>query len=243
MAWQKFQTALRAIYPPRCLSCGEMVESEYGLCGPCRGGTAFIGGLTCDACGMPLPGEQGGDPVLCDDCLRLPRPWSRGRAALLYQDNGRRLVLALKHGDRHDTVRPAAQWMLAAARPILASDMLVAPVPLHWLRLARRRFNQSALLAERVAGLAGFDYCPDLLQRHRATRSTKGQGLEQRFATMQQAIRAHPRNARRIAGRHVLLIDDVMTTGATLSATTEACLAANATQVSVLLLARVAKSS
>ncbi|WP_373050039.1 double zinc ribbon domain-containing protein [Thalassovita aquimarina] len=243
MAWQKIQTALRVIYPPRCLNCGDMVESAFGLCGPCRRDTPFIGGLTCEACGAPLPGEAGGDAVLCDDCLRVPRPWARGRAALLYQDNGRKLVLALKHGDRHDIVRPAAQWMLAAAGPILTRDMLVAPVPLHWLRLARRRFNQSALLAERVAQLAGYEYCPDLLQRYRATRSTKGQGAEERFATMQRAIRAHPRNAGRIAGRHVLLIDDVMTTGATLSATAEACLAANATQVSVLLLARVAKSS
>ena len=234
---------MRVIYPPRCLCCGEIVDSDHGLCGPCWRDTPFIGGLTCDRCGAPLPGEPGGEHALCDDCFALPRPWSRGRAAMLYAGNGRRLVLALKHGDRHDIARPAAGWMLAVARPMLRPDMLVAPVPLHWLRMARRRFNQSALLAEAVARGAGLECCPDLLQRPKPTRSTRGQGLEQRFASLQSAIRAHPRNAGRIAGRHVLLIDDVMTTGATLSATAEACLAANATQVSVLTLARVAKSS
>ena len=232
---------MRVIYPPRCLSCGEIVDSDHGLCGACWRDTPFIGGLICDACGAPLPGEAGEGPVLCDDCLALPRPWTHGRSAMLYAGNGRRLVL--KHGDRHDIVRPAASWMLSVARPMLRPDMLVAPVPLHWLRMVRRRFNQSALLAEAVARAAGLEYCPDLLQRPKPTRSTRGQGLEQRFASLQSAIRAHPRNAGRIAGRRVLLIDDVMTTGATLSATAEACLAANATQVSVLLLARVAKSS
>ncbi|SEQ87762.1 Predicted amidophosphoribosyltransferases [Thalassovita taeanensis] len=218
-----------------------MVDSEFGLCGPCWRDTPFIGGLTCDVCGTPLPGESDGEVELCDDCMALPRPWQRGRAALMYDGNGRKLTLALKHGDRHDIAHPAARWMLNAAGPILAADMLVAPVPLHWTRMIKRRFNQAALLAHAFARLAGLEYCPDLLVRHRRTTTLKGQGLEQRFAALQESIMPHPRRSGSIAGRHVLLIDDVMTTGATFSACGDACLAANASEVSVLALARVAK--
>ncbi|TKA95662.1 ComF family protein, partial [Cereibacter changlensis] len=96
------QAALRLLYPPQCLTCDALVTTDFGLCGPCWRETPFITGLVCDLCGTPLPGEDPGHAVHCDDCLTLARPWARGRAALLYKDNGRRIVLALKHGDRLD---------------------------------------------------------------------------------------------------------------------------------------------
>lgn len=235
------QAALHLIYPPQCLSCDERVTTDFGLCGPCWRDTPFITGLVCDQCGTPLPGSQDGSAALCDDCLTIARPWSQGRAALLYRDNARLLVLALKHGDRLDLARPAAQWLLHAAQPMLRPDMLVAPIPLHWLRLVRRRYNQSALLAAGLARLAGLDHCPDLLIRRRHTPSQEGRGREARFANMAGALHAHPRRAARIEGRHILLVDDVMTSGATLAAAAEACVAHGAAGVSVLVLARVAK--
>jgi predicted amidophosphoribosyltransferase len=237
------QSALRMIYPPQCVACGERTDEEFGLCGlcgPCWREAGFIAGLTCDKCGVPLPGEDPGEPVLCDDCLTIARPWSRGRAAMGYGETGRRVVLSLKHGDRLDLARPAGEWMLQVARPILCEGMIVAPVPLHWLRLLKRRYNQSALLAGRVAKLAGLDYCPDLLIRPRRTASQEGRDRDGRFANVAGAICAHPRRKRRIEGRHVLLVDDVMTSGATLAVAAEACLAAGASDVSVLALARVA---
>jgi ComF family protein len=237
------QSALRLIYPPQCVACGERTDEEFGLCGPCWREAGFIAGLTCDKCGVPLPGEDPGEPVLCDDCLTIARPWSRGRAAMAYGETGRRVVLSLKHGDRLDLARPAGKWLARAAKPILAEGMIVAPVPLHWLRFLKRRYNQSALLAEQVAKLAGLDYCPDLLVRARRTESQEGRDREGRFANVAGAIRAHPRRRHRIEGRHVLLVDDVMTSGATLAAAAEACLAAGACDVSVLALARVAKAS
>ena len=136
------QAALHLVYPPQCLVCGALVTSDFGLCGSCWRDTPFISGLVCDLCGVPLPGEETGKAEHCDDCLTIARPWSRGRAALLYKDNARHMVLALKHSDRLDLVRPAATWMLRAAAPILEPGMLVAPVPLHWQRLFRRRYNQ-----------------------------------------------------------------------------------------------------
>lgn len=235
------RSAVHLIYPPQCIFCAERVTTDFALCGTCWRETPFVSGLVCDSCGTPLPGEDTGKSEHCDDCLQIARPWGRGRAALLYQDKGRQMVLALKHGDRQDLARPAAAWLLRAARPLLQPGMLVAPIPLHWFRLFRRRYNQSALLSRLVALGAGLDHAPDLLLRHRATPSQERKGRDDRFANVAQAISLHPRQRARVQGRHVLLIDDVMTSGATLAVASDACLAGGATAVSVLVLARVAK--
>lgn len=237
------RAALRLIFPPRCIACGGAVDDDFGLCGACWRETPFIAGHVCDACGSPLPGEADGQGDLCDDCLAMPRPWAQGRAALLYRDSARRMVLALKHGDRLDLVGPMASWLHRAAAPLLRPDMVVAPVPLHRFRLLRRRYNQSALLSQALARRAGLTGCADLLQRRRATPSQEGRDRSARFANLAGAIRVHPRRAALVAGRPVLLVDDVMTSGATLAAAAEACLDAGASTVSVLVLARVAKDA
>jgi ComF family protein len=237
------QSALHLIFPPACIGCGAQVASDFGLCGDCWRQTPFTGGLVCDKCGLPLAGEDEGRAEFCDDCLTLARPWARGRAALLYKDKARDLVLSLKHADRLDLARPCAAWLARAARPIVEPGMIVAPVPLHWTRLLRRRYNQSALLSRALAQLAGLDHCPDLLVRTRRTGSQDGRSRDDRFANIAGAIRPHPRRAARLKDRHVLLVDDVMTSGATFAAAADACLAAGADRVSVLSLARVAKDA
>lgn len=232
---------LRAIYPPQCLACGDPTETEFALCGPCWRDTPFITGLTCDACGTPLPGEGGGDPVLCDDCMTIARPWAHGRAALAYDGRARRMILQLKHGDRTDLAPALAAWLLSAARPLLTPDTLVVPVPLHRTRLLRRRYNQAALLSAQLARQAGLPHRPDALIRTRRTRKLDGHGKEARFAALQGAIAPHPRHGAAVQGRDILLVDDVMTSGATLAAATEACHAAGARQVCIAALARVVK--
>ena len=237
------QAALHLIYPPQCLTCDARVTTDFGLCGACWRETPFITGLVCDHCGVPLPGDDTGKAEHCDDCLTIARPWSQGRAAMLYKDNARRIVLALKHGDRLDLARPSASWLHRVAGPMIRPGMIVAPIPLHWLRLIKRRYNQAALLSAAVAKLAGLDHCPDLLIRRRHTGSQEGRSRDGRFANMADALVLHPRRANRVEGRHVLLIDDVMTSGATFAAAAEACIAGGATGISVLALARVAKDA
>ncbi|MGO4908241.1 double zinc ribbon domain-containing protein [Pseudorhodobacter sp. W20_MBD10_FR17] len=237
------QAMLRLVYPPQCLGCDELVTSDFGLCGRCWRETPFIAGVVCDTCGLPLPGDDATEVAQCDDCLTLTRPWVQGRAALLYKDNGRKMVLQLKHGDRLDLAKPAGSWLLRAAKPMLRPDTLLAPVPLHWFRMLRRRYNQSALLAASVGRLAGIEHCPDLLIRHKRTPSQEGRDRHARFENLQDAIRVHPRRVAMMKGRKILLVDDVMTSGATLAAATDACLAAGAAEVRVLVLARVAKDA
>jgi ComF family protein len=237
-----FQTLASLVYPPRCLSCGGLVETDFGLCGACWRETPFISGLVCDLCGVPLPG-QSDRAELCDDCLGIARPWARGRAALLYRDKARRLVLALKHGDRHDIAKPAAQWMARAVRPTLRAGSLVVPVPLHLQRLLSRRYNQSALLGQALARTLSCDWCPDALERRKATPSLDGKSRDARFETLAGRITVARGREDRIAGRSVLIVDDVMTSGATLAACAEACLGAGASEVSVAVLARVGKDA
>lgn len=190
---------------------------------------------------MPLPGVDDGFRLDCDDCMTHPRVWSQGRAALLYRDQARALVLALKHGDRGDIAKPAAGWMLRAAPALLGDDPLIAPVPLHWTRLLKRRYNQSALLARELAKQSGIECCVDLLLRRRRTETLDGKTRAQRFVALGDAIALNPRHVAMMRGRVILLVDDVMTSGATLTACSDACLKGGAREVRVVVLARVTK--
>ncbi|SFE14964.1 comF family protein [Sulfitobacter brevis] len=237
------QTALDAIYPARCLTCGDRVDSDFGLCGPCWSETSFIGGAVCDGCGIPLPGFIGAEAAACDDCLHYPRPWELGRAALIYTGVGRKLVLALKHGDRQEIAKPAALWMHNAIAGRIPENAIIAPVPLHPRRLLRRRYNQSALLAAALAKRMEMSWCPDLLRRYKSTQTLDGMTARERWDTLHDAISITTGRSQRMIGRPVLLVDDVMTTGATLSACANACLAAGSGPISVVTLARVAKET
>jgi len=234
------QSVLRVLYPPQCISCGALVEETGALCGTCWQDTPFLGQGVCDCCGAPMVGAVAeGD--ICDQCMTIAQPWRRGRAALAYRDNGRRLVLALKHGDRLDLAAPAARWMARAGAPILKKGMLAVPVPAHPWRLFRRRYNQAAVLAQALSRIAPVIYVPDALVRSRRTTVQDGMGQEARFENMVGAIAPHPRHRARLKGAEVVLVDDVMTSGATLAAAAEAVLAAGAREVCVLVLARVAR--
>lgn len=239
----KLQSVIRFLYPPQCLSCGVETTLDFALCGACWGETPFLSGLVCDSCGQPLVGAPGPEAAHCDTCLSHPPPWQRGRAAIAYEGVGRRLVLGLKHGDRSDLVPALAQWLAPLARELSDNETLLAPVPLHRRRLFLRRYNQSALIAHALGRICGLAHCPDLLMRRRATRPQEGMTREQRHENQSGAIAVSPKRKACIGGRPVLLLDDVMTSGATLSACAEASLAAGAGSVNVLVLARVARDT
>jgi ComF family protein len=175
--------------------------------------------------------------------MQAPKPWVQGRAALMYRDTGRKLVLALKHGDRQEMARPAGLWMANMMRAHVSEDTIVVPVPLHWSRLLKRRYNQSALLAKVVADKLNLAWCPDALVRVRRTASLGGLSHDARFKALDNAIRPHPKRGAMLKRRPVLLIDDVMTTGATLMACTRACMDVESGPVRVLTLARAGKDA
>lgn len=188
-------------------------------------------------------GEDVADTIYCDDCLVTARPWAKGRTTLLYTGLGRRLVLGLKHGDRTDLVPGMANWIARAAKTITPTDAIVVPVPLHWTRLFSRKYNQSSLLSRHVAKNLGLPHQPRALVRTKRTKPMNKINRSARFELLDSAITYHRKFGTRLAGRNVLLVDDVMTSGATLAACTEACYAAGAHMVCVVTLARVAKDA
>ncbi len=236
------QAVIRAVYPPQCMCCDALVAEEGALCPKCWPQMPFVFGTCCDSCGLPLPGLDDGSAVQCDECLTLARPWDQGRAVMLYGDKARQILLRLKYHDRLDHAKPAARWMARHATPMLMPDMLVAPIPLHWLRFLKRRYNQAAILSAAMARELGLEHCPDLLIRTRHTGTQDGRGREGRFRNVANAFAPNRRQMARIQGRHILLVDDVMTAGATFSAATEVCLTHGAASVRVIALARVARA-
>ena len=229
------------VFPPVCAGCGAETASPATLCADCWTGLHFLAGPGCASCGREVPGLAPGEPFRCDDCRRHAPLWTAGAAAFVYEGTGRKLVLALKHGDRLDSVPMLAGWMHRAGRPLIARADLIVPVPLHWTRMLRRRFNQSTELARALAGSAGRRnaFRPDALKRVRRTPSQDGRSREDRARNLAGALAVPPRWRPLLQGRRVLLIDDVMTTGATLNAAARVLLDAGARRVDMLVLALV----
>jgi len=230
------------LFPPACPVCRAETASPQSLCAACWAEVEFLSGPGCSACGRPIPGLEAPEAGFrCDTCQVHPPAWDLGAAVFAYEGAGRRLVLRLKHGDRLDMLPMLGAWMLRAGRMLADRADLVVPVPMHWTRRLRRRFNQSAELARALAHAAGNPgaHAPDLLRRRRRTASQDGRDRAARAENVKGAIAAAPGAGTRIAGRRVLLVDDVLTTGATLNAAATACRDAGASGVDILVLALV----
>lgn len=230
------------VLPPVCPVTGDLLD-RLGTIAPAAWTDLALltGEARCGFCGREIPGAVPAEGLTCEPCTASPRPWSRGAAAMRYQGTGRALVLALKRGDKLHLAPLLADWM-HRARPELAEEAdLILPVPLHWRRMLARRSNQSAEIARALCRRIGRReaYAPRLLRRIRPTPSQGGLDRAARAANMVDAFALARGATTQIAGKRLLLVDDVMTTGATLAACTELCLAGGAAAVDVLVSALV----
>ncbi len=237
--WRQIYTGLLdVLLPPLCLMCNGRVALARGLCSGCWSQLQFIDEPRCPKWGEPLTFD-GGPGVLSARALAREPAWANLRAAVIYNDASRRLVHALKYHDRLEAALLMARLMHRTAGDVLPNQALLVPVPLHRWRLWQRRYNQSALLARHLAILSGAEDKPELLVRQRATPSQVGLGEAERQANLRGAFQVPDRYLGQVVGRHVVLVDDVLTTGSTAGAACQCLLGRGAARVDVIVFAVV----
>jgi ComF family protein len=229
--------ALDIALPTLCVACREPVDGE-GVCAECWAKLSFIAPPFCPRLGIPFVYDPGPD-ILSMEAISNPPAYTRARAAVRYDDIARSLVHALKYQDRTDLAPAMGRWMARAGHELLDDADVLVPVPLHWRRAWRRRFNQSGALARVIERQTKVKLAPDALQRIRPTQQQIGLSRPQRASNVQGAFKVAADRQSSIAGRRVVLVDDVLTSGATVDACARALLRAKAAQVDVLVFARV----
>jgi ComF family protein len=229
--------ALDLFFPPQCLHCEALVPTHGTLCLTCWQQVQFIADPICLCCGHPFDYALG-DGALCGNCLRDKPPYARARSMFRYDDTSRVLVLKLKYQDQLHLAGIYGTWLAKAGREIIIGSDFIVPVPLYYWRFVGRRYNQAALLAHALGKECGLPVIPDALLRMRATESQSGLTHSQRHTNVKGAFDANSNHAPAIKGKNILLVDDVMTTGATLSECTRCLLNNGVLSVNVLTLAR-----
>ena len=232
--------AFDVLLPPACVLCSAPVDAPGLLCGDCFGELSMIAAPYCGCCGVPFElAWHAVEGDLCQRCIDTPPPFDRARAALRYDNAARRLVLPFKHGDRIEFAAVLARFMARAGGTLLHQADILVPVPLHRRRLFVRRYNQAALLTRALSRMAGRPALVDALMRVSATDSLGGKSAAERREEVAGAFAVRPCRVNAIVSRRILLIDDVMTSGATAAACGESLLAAGAASVDVLAAVRV----
>ena len=227
--------------PPRCPGCGVIVAAEHSFCLDCWSGLVFLGEPCCGRCGLPFEHDGSGADAECGACLAEPPRFDRARAAVAYGEVPRKVALKLKYGGRPGIAETMARLMARHLPP--GSDVLLAPVPLHRWRVWKRGYNQAGLVASALARLTATETLLDALERRKATPYLRGMGPRERAETVRGAFRVPERRRAAIAGRSIVLVDDVFTSGATANACAAALKRAGAAQVQLLCWARVVRGS
>ncbi len=226
------------LYPPVCIACAAPVAEPDGLCPHCWRALVPITEPLCPVLGLPFAADMGAEAVSAA-ALSDPPPFDRARAPFAYTDVSARIVSRFKYADHPELARFAAAAMIGAGRAFWPDDPVLVPVPLHRLRLWRRGYNQSAELARALAGTLGLDFAPDLAMRRRHTRQQVGLSGAERRKNVEGAFAVNQQVAAQHAGRHLVLVDDVITTGATISALAKVLRRAGFDHIDVISFARV----
>lgn len=232
MAWR---VALDMLFPPQSLDGGPRPLAG-GFSAAAWSKIRFLDGPVCDGCGAPFEFDPG---ARCAACLAKPRAFDAARAACLYDEASRAPILQLKHADRLDLAPMFAHWLSRSARELIEEADAIAPVPLHPLRLLHRRYNQAAEIARPLAAMTGTPYLADALVRRRATASQGGKSGSGRKRNVAGAFDVPAARRPQVEGLRILLIDDVLTTGATAEGCARALKAAGAARVDLAVVARV----
>jgi ComF family protein len=225
------------VFPPRCPLCGEGLTAQPGLCAACWNELVIPGEPACALCQRPF-GDSVSAASVCAPCLAAPPRHDGVAAGTLYNDTSRRLVLAFKHGGRI-ALAPMLARLISARLPFVDGEWLVVPVPLHRWRLWRRGFNQAALLGREIARQRGAELVVDALHRRKATPVLGGLGRKARSRALAGAIAVELRRQTKVSGRKIVLVDDVLTSGATSDACVSALKRAGAEKVVIACFARV----
>jgi len=223
--------------PRLCPACRDLV-TDQGVCPACWSKLAFIAAPYCPRLGIPFAYDPG-PGILSMQAIADPPAYQRARAAVRYDDVAAKLVHAFKYGDRLDLGPLLGRWMVRAGKELFEGADALVPVPLHWRRLWARRFNQSAALAQAISRATAIPVTHTALRRVKATTQQVGLSRAERATNVQGAFRVDPAGKVEVAGRRLIVIDDVLTSGATSDACARALLRAGAAQVDVLVFARV----
>ncbi|MGA7430045.1 MAG: ComF family protein [Xanthobacteraceae bacterium] len=233
------RSALDLALPQLCPACRETVEGR-GLCASCWSKLSFITRPYCERLGIPFVYDPG-PGILSMEAIADPPSYNRARAAVRFDEISRALVHALKYGDRLDLAPMMGRWVAQAGHELLANADALVPVPLHWRRQWARRFNQSAMLAATISTASGVPIAAGALKRVKATVQQVGLSRAERGDNIQGAFRVPETGKAAVAGRRLVLVDDVLTSGATVEGCARALLRAGAANVDVLIFARVAE--
>ena len=227
------------IVPPVCLGCRASLSAHHALCAACWRDVGFIRAPLCERMGIPLPFDTGG-PTVSAAALAEPPDYDRARAAAHFAGTARRLVHGFKYSDRQETRVLLGAWLETAGHDLLGDAHLIVPVPMSRRRLFWRKFNQAAILAHEIGRRSGLPVAVSVLRRRRATQPQVGLTRAQRRDNMEGAFGIAKRRRALIEGHNILLVDDVITTGATVNACARALKRAGAARVDVLAVAMVA---
>lgn len=232
------KTVIDFILPPRCIVTGDIVDNQGMLSPKAWTKLTFISDPQCQKCGIPFEFDDGNSQSTCMKCLDRPPAYHKARSALVYDDASRDLVLAFKHGDKTHYIMGFLPWLKRAGQELITDSDIVMPVPLHQIRLIQRRYNQAGIIARFLAKDCSKTLVLGGLERVRSTPPQGFMNATERQKNVRRAFAVSTKHKKAIQGKTILLIDDVLTTGATIEECTQTLMAAGAKAVNVLTLTR-----